>query len=122
MLSPHKTGISLLLVFMYGVLFVYIYSLIAFAFYREIHPNETGLYCERAFQCFITYLHHGLVIGTYEVSIHGFEPGSKCIMHTSLSNIDIAVHISFGLEAVYLCSPLCRLTYAVDLRVYQPWD
>ena len=60
-------GTSLLLVFLYGVLFIYLYSLIAFAFFRDIHPSNTGLYCETVYQCFVTYLHRGLIIGTYEV-------------------------------------------------------
>ena len=53
--------------FAYGILILYLYSLVAFAFFRELHPSDSGLYCTTAYECFVTYVHHGLVIGTYEV-------------------------------------------------------
>ena len=68
-LRAYVAGASLLLVFCYGILIIYLYALVAFAFFRELHPHDEGLYCKNAYQCFVTYVHHGLVIGTYEVSL-----------------------------------------------------
>ena len=61
-------GFSLLMVFVFlGVVFIFVFSLFAFAFYRELYDNEAGLFCRNMYECFITNVHRGLVIGAYEV-------------------------------------------------------
>ena len=60
-------GSSLLWVFMYGLIFISIYALISFAFFRDIYDPHAGQYCRSVYECWVTVLHQGLIVGTYEV-------------------------------------------------------
>ena len=64
------TGRSLVYVFLYGSVIIYIYSLIGFAEYREIYIDRTGHYCRTFYECFVTTLRRGLLTGIYDVSPH----------------------------------------------------
>ena len=66
----YLVGLSLILIFIFGLMFVFIFTQVNFAFYRELFasPEETGLYCEHMFQCFVTVLHRGLILSLFEVS------------------------------------------------------
>ena len=57
------------MVFLYGLVVLYIYALAAFAFYRMIFNAETGQYCFNMYQCFITSIRIGLIDGMYDVSV-----------------------------------------------------
>lgn len=61
-------GRSLLMVALLGLAIFWIYSLIGFAFYRELMLKEsTGRHCRTMYQCFVTLIHHGLVDSPYAV-------------------------------------------------------
>ena len=60
-------GISLIWVFIYGLIFFFFFSLYAFAFFRDIHDAEKGLFCTRMYECGLTILHRGLILSTFEV-------------------------------------------------------
>ena len=57
-------------VFIYGLIVIYIYSLLGFAFYRELFDAETGLYCTTLYECSVTMLHRGFIQGIVEVICH----------------------------------------------------
>lgn len=59
-------GRSLLLIFLFGLIFVYIYALISFASFRDLYPGKNGLYCSTMYECAVTVLHHGFIVGAYE--------------------------------------------------------
>ena len=61
-------GYSLFLVFVFGMVILYIYALIAFALYRDIFDAATGHYCSTFYECMVTALHRGLIDGMYNVS------------------------------------------------------
>ena len=56
------------MVFLYGIVWIYIYSLLAFAFYREIFDDPaSGNFCGTMYECMTTALHGGFIVGFYEV-------------------------------------------------------
>ena len=60
---PH-VGISLLWVAILGLVVLYIYSVVSFAFLHEslLMPNEEAkLFCNSLFQCLITIIRYGLL-------------------------------------------------------------
>ena len=64
-------------VFLYGLLFIWVFTLFGFAFYRELYEDSTGLYCTTMYQCYVTNLHRGLVLTLHEVvtaPAHDNEP------------------------------------------------
>ena len=61
------SGISLLWVFIYGLIIMYIFALCGFAFYRELFDAQTGLYCSTLYECSVTMLHRGFILGILEV-------------------------------------------------------
>merc|ERR1711935_883163 len=61
--SVTKNGKSLLWVSSLMVIFIYIYSLIGFAFLRSTFEEEKGEWCDSAFQCFVSSLRLGLIYG-----------------------------------------------------------
>ena len=59
-----SAGISLLWVAALGVVILFIYSVISFAFLHEsflAENDEDDLYCNNLFQCFITVIRYGLI-------------------------------------------------------------
>lgn len=63
------SGRALIWIFFFGLMFVFIFAQINFAFYRELfsEPESTGLYCETMYQCFVTVFHRGLILSLFEV-------------------------------------------------------
>eukprot|EP00999_Lentomonas_sp_LEN2_P002940 NODE_7_length_4428_cov_4562.243199_g1_i3.p1 GENE.NODE_7_length_4428_cov_4562.243199_g1_i3~~NODE_7_length_4428_cov_4562.243199_g1_i3.p1 ORF type:complete len:346 (+),score=80.49 NODE_7_length_4428_cov_4562.243199_g1_i3:3281-4318(+) len=61
--SVTKNGISLLWVAVLGLIIIYIYTILAFAFYRGSFIYEEFLWCDNLFQCFVTCLNYGLRAG-----------------------------------------------------------
>ncbi|CAD5113406.1 DgyrCDS2578 [Dimorphilus gyrociliatus] len=59
-------GYSMLWVFLFGLVFIYIYALISFAAFRDLYPGKNGLFCSTMYECAITVLHHGFITGAYE--------------------------------------------------------
>ena len=57
--SITKNGSSLLMVTLLGIIVIYIYAVVGFAFFREFYVKEKGLWCETLFQCLITSLAQG---------------------------------------------------------------
>lgn len=62
-LSVTKNGDSLLWVMLLMVIVIYIYSLVAFAFYRDSFTPADGEWCDDELQCFVTSLRFGLMTG-----------------------------------------------------------
>ncbi|XP_078311676.1 inositol 1,4,5-trisphosphate-gated calcium channel ITPR2-like [Crassostrea virginica] len=59
-------GKSLLMVALLGLAIFLCYSLVAFAFLREVYFLESaGRHCRTVYQCFITMIHHGFVDTPY---------------------------------------------------------
>ena len=62
------TGRSLIYVFLYGVIIIYIYAQVGFAVYREIYIDASGHFCRTMYECMVTSIHRGLLTGLYDVS------------------------------------------------------
>lgn len=65
-------GLSLLMTFLFSLVIINIFAQINFAFYRELFDADGGTYCRSMYECFISVLHHGLIVGLYEVRITTF--------------------------------------------------
>lgn len=61
-----QNGYSLLWVFLFGLVFIYIYALISFAAFRDLYPGKNGLFCSKLYECALTVLHHGFITGIYD--------------------------------------------------------
>ena len=55
-------------VFIYCVILIYVYSLIGFAFYREMFVDNHGYYCRTMYECMLTVFHMGPIRGLVNVS------------------------------------------------------
>ncbi|KAK3766300.1 hypothetical protein RRG08_057728 [Elysia crispata] len=60
-----RNGVSLILVAILGLAITFMFSLVAFAFYREYLDAGQGRQCRTAYECFTTLIHHGIVEGMY---------------------------------------------------------
>jgi len=56
-------------VFIYGLILIYIFTLVAFAIHRDIFDPKTGHFCDTFYQCMVTSLRKGLIDGLYDVSM-----------------------------------------------------
>ncbi len=56
--------------FIYGVVFLHIYALIAFAFLRVIFDRRYG-FCDTYYECMFTSVRRGLIDGLFNVSATG---------------------------------------------------
>ena len=54
-------ALQLLTVFVLGLVVMYIYAVISFALIQNYFNTENDLFCETAFQCFITVTRLGLL-------------------------------------------------------------
>jgi len=61
--SVTKNGKALLMVGMLGLIIVYLYTLMVFAFYRPSIALDNTLFCGSVWECFMTVLSHGLRAG-----------------------------------------------------------
>ena len=66
-------------VFIYGLIIIYIYALFGFAFYRELFDAQTGLYCTTLYECSVTMLHRGFILGILEVSTYNLLFTKSCL-------------------------------------------
>lgn len=57
--SVTKNGRSLVSVGILGLIIIYLYSLIAFAFYRASFALDPALFCGSMWECFVTVLSFG---------------------------------------------------------------
>jgi len=55
-----KNGTSMLWVGALGMIVIYIYTVIAFAYMRDTFDQEEYLYCDNLWECFVTMLDYGL--------------------------------------------------------------
>lgn len=60
-------GLSLLWVFILGLIFLYIYSLVVFGFFRDLQNDAIGMHCNAMYECFINIVHKGMILSTLEV-------------------------------------------------------
>eukprot|EP00049_Salpingoeca_infusionum_P016243 m.329746 g.329746 ORF g.329746 m.329746 type:complete len:2649 (+) comp16040_c1_seq2:1183-9129(+) len=61
--SITRNGISLIYVVMLGVIVVYILSYVAFLYMNNIISTSPGLFCESSFECFVSILGQGMLLG-----------------------------------------------------------
>ena len=61
--SITRNGVSLLAVTALAITVVYVFSMVAFLFFRVDYDTEEGKYCDSLFQCFATTLTWGLTHG-----------------------------------------------------------
>ena len=59
----------MLWVFILGLVFLYIYALIGFAFFRDLHDEALGMYCDEMYECFVNLVHKGMILSTLEVCL-----------------------------------------------------
>ena len=62
------TGRSLLWVAVLGVIWLYIYALVGFGFFRPVFDPQNELYCASLLQCTVTIIRYGPVGDIDEVS------------------------------------------------------
>ena len=62
------TGRSLLWVAVLGVIWLYIYALVGFGFFRSVFDPKNELSCASLLQCTVTIIRYGLVGDIDEVS------------------------------------------------------
>jgi hypothetical protein len=55
------------MVFSFGLIIIFLYSLFSFAVYRDLYDPSSGEFCGTMFQCFVTVTHRGLITGLYDV-------------------------------------------------------
>jgi hypothetical protein len=65
----NNTGGSLIWIFVYGLILIYIYTLLAFAFYRDYYHEEEGKFCHTFYECMATTIRQGLIGGVFEVML-----------------------------------------------------
>ena len=53
-----------------GVIVIYLYALIAFAFMRASFDVENEMYCNTLLQCFVTVLRYGVIGDITDVCLH----------------------------------------------------
>ena len=70
---PSIPGQSLLWVMIMGLIIIYLYGLIGFAFLRPLFDPEDELYCHTLAQCVVTVLRYGVVGGISEVCLVGLN-------------------------------------------------
>lgn len=81
-----QNGRSLIWVGVMGLIIIYLYALVAFAFMRAIFSEDDELYCNHLYECFVTVLRYG-VIG---------DITDKFVMHKLHKNFQI-----FGMMTFY---------------------
>ncbi|KAK7486477.1 hypothetical protein BaRGS_00022278, partial [Batillaria attramentaria] len=64
-LAVTRNGVSLILVAILGLVIMFMFSLVAFAFFRGLLEEDNGRQCTTAYECFVTLIHHGFVEGMY---------------------------------------------------------
>ncbi len=57
------------MVFLFGWIIIFIYTIIAFAVYRDSFKDDPGLVCTTMYECFLSITHRGLIVGMYEVGL-----------------------------------------------------
>ncbi len=62
-------GLSLMWVGIMGLIVIYIYALIGFAFFRASFDPEDQKYCQTLYQCFVTLIRYGAVGELADVSL-----------------------------------------------------
>ncbi|XP_070173522.1 inositol 1,4,5-trisphosphate-gated calcium channel ITPR3-like [Littorina saxatilis] len=61
-----RHGMSLIMVGILGLAVLFIFSLLAFAFYRDRLDQDNGQQCSTAYECFAAVVHHGVPEGMYQ--------------------------------------------------------
>ena len=101
--SVTKNGSALIWVSILGVVIIYIYSVISFAFYRGSFDYQSDLWCDSLWECFLTCLDWGLRDGLGDVlAADNFvwtNVGLKIIYNISFFIIisTIGLNIIFGI-------------------------
>ena len=72
-------GRSLLWVAVLGTIFLYIYALIGFGFFRSVFDPQDELYCASLIQCTVTIIRYGLMGDIDEVTSQRQSVYSQCM-------------------------------------------
>ncbi|KAI0208429.1 Inositol 1,4,5-trisphosphate receptor type 2 [Lamellibrachia satsuma] len=97
-----QNGVSLMWVFIYGLIIIYIYALFGFAFYRELFDAQTGLYCTTLYECSVTMLHRGFILGILEFL--SVPDGKPFIYHLFKGIFDLTFFVvitTIGLNIIF---------------------
>lgn len=90
---------------MFGLVFFFIASQISFAFYRELHVAN-NLYCSTMYECALTTLHSGLIVGIYEVLNCSFFAGLRLSSNTDPPVCDLLyfffLYLTLSSDVYYL--------------------
>jgi len=71
LVSVRRNISALLVLACLGIFIIYIYTMIAFAYYRSSYFAE-GLYCSTLFECLVTTLDIGFREGNFEIFLSIF--------------------------------------------------
>lgn len=71
------SGLSLILVGLYSLIFFYVFALLGFAFLRHDISTTTGMFCDTMWKCYLSVIHRGLV--------SGFQDGAFSTVPTGFS-------------------------------------
>ena len=61
------TGRSLIWVAILGMIIIYIYALVGFAFFRPVFKDDEEQYCNTLYECTVTVIRYGVVGDISEV-------------------------------------------------------
>lgn len=82
-----KNGRALLNVTLLSIILIYIYSIIAFAFFRQDYHPDDGLYCTTLYECFSTTLTSSLTQGHLSLNVDLAIPSNSSMSpYASFSN------------------------------------
>ena len=54
---------------LFGLVCIFVYAVVSFAFFRDFFEPDSGLYCESLWQCLLTVLRVGLLSSFNDVSM-----------------------------------------------------
>ncbi len=106
-------GKSLVWVMILGILIIYIYTLVAFAFFRSSFSTQSFLYCRTLYECAVTIIRYGLIGDINQVGTSSlFCITSSVFVHGSLS---VCVY-----KQNYLSLQVCH-TLFLSMEVVDGW-
>ncbi|XP_070173454.1 inositol 1,4,5-trisphosphate-gated calcium channel ITPR3-like [Littorina saxatilis] len=102
-LAVTRNGVSLVLVGILGLAIIFMFALVAFAFFRAYLDSDNGRQCRTVYECFVTVMHHGFVEGmytTFEQELNGLS----FVTTISLAAFDLIFFIlitTIGLNIIF---------------------
>nr|XP_022345635.1 inositol 1,4,5-trisphosphate receptor type 3-like isoform X6 [Crassostrea virginica] len=96
-------GKSLLMVALLGLAVFFCYSLISFAFFREVFFKEAdGRHCRTVYQCFVTMIHHGFVDSPYTTFEALMDDDFDKVIHVTVFDVTFFILVTtVGLNIIF---------------------